>query len=425
MVAPYIYTLHPSPPLTVLIPTADNNSHENRNIANTTNATIVVPNDDANTTNPIVPVSSSITNTGSTVLQSRTKAHSMTTRAKAGIFRPKIYTAKAAAHIYDSTIEPHTVKEALSKPEWCQAMKEEYEALIKNNTWTLVDLPPGCNAIGCKWVFKSKFNADGSFHKHKARLIAKGYHQRAGFDFTDTFSPMVKPTTVRVVLTLALSKQWHMHQIDINNAFLHGTLKEIVYMNQPPGFDSREKGKVCRLQKAIYGLKQAPRSWFQTLSHFLITMGFTAAKSDTSLFIKITQTFTLLVLVYVDDIIVTGSSKSEVVSLVTKLNYMFKLKDLGPLHYFLGIEVSNTTDGGLILSQAKYIRDLLHRAKMTDSKSQPTPMVSGLKLQANGSAAVTDPTFYRSIVGGLQYITITRPELSFSINRVCQFMHNP
>nr|KYP59043.1 Retrovirus-related Pol polyprotein from transposon TNT 1-94 [Cajanus cajan] len=151
-----IYTSHPSPPLTVLIPTVDNNSHENCNIASTTNATIVVPNDDANTINPIVPVSSSITDTGSTVLQSRTNAHSMTTHAKAGIFRPKIYTAKATDHIYDSTIEPHTVKEALSKPEWCQAMKEEYEALIKNNTWTLVDLPPGCKEIGCKWVFKSK-----------------------------------------------------------------------------------------------------------------------------------------------------------------------------------------------------------------------------------------------------------------------------
>nr|KYP65831.1 Retrovirus-related Pol polyprotein from transposon TNT 1-94 [Cajanus cajan] len=230
----------------------------------------------------------------------------MTTRAKVGIFKPKTYVTAADISTYDHTIEP-TVKEALSKPEWCQAMKDEYEALLKNNTWSLVDLPVGCKAVGCRWVFKCKYNAYGTFQKHKARLVAKGFHQREGFDFTDTFSPVVKPTIVRVVLTLALTRQWHIHQIDINNAFLHGALKESVYMAQPPGFNTKHKGKVCKLNKAIYGLKQALRSWFQTLSNTLFKMGFKPAKSDTSLLIRITPHFTLLLLIYVDDIIVTGN----------------------------------------------------------------------------------------------------------------------
>nr|KYP65565.1 hypothetical protein KK1_011811 [Cajanus cajan] len=154
-------------------------------------------------------------------------------------------------------------------------------------------------------------------------------------------------------------------------------------------------------------------------------MGFKPAKSDTSLLIRITPHSTLLLLIYVDDIIVIGSLASEVTTLISKLNSMFSLKDLGPLHYFLGIEISTNNDGGLFLSQAKYICDLLHKAKMDDSKPLPTPMVSGLKLTFDASIAMFDPSFYRSIVGGLQYITITRPKLSYSINKVCQYMHKP
>nr|KYP32604.1 Retrovirus-related Pol polyprotein from transposon TNT 1-94 [Cajanus cajan] len=275
----------------------------------------------------------------------------MITRAKASIYKPKSYTAAASSKTYDHTIEPTSVKETLSKPEWYRAMQDEYLALQKNDTWNLVDLPAGCRTIGCKWVFKSKHNADGSFQRHKARLVAKGYHQREGFDFHETFSPVVKPTTVRVVLNLALFKQWHIHQIDINNAFLHGELTETVYMNQPPGFNTTHKNKVCKLHKAIYGLKQAPRSWFQKLSTTLIHMGFRPTRSDTSLFVRNTSTSTILLLIYVDDIIITGSSQAEMNSLILTLHTKFSLKDLGPLHHFLGIEVSHTSDEGLFLSQ--------------------------------------------------------------------------
>jgi len=180
---------------------------------------------------------------------------------------------------------------------------------MQNNTWTLTTLPPTANVVGCKWVFKKKYNVDGSLQRYKTRLVAKGFHQREGHDFTDTFSPVIKPTTIRLVLIIALSSSWPIHQIDINNAFLHGDFDFPVYMQQPLGFSSTDSSLVCRLNKAIYGLKQAPRSWFQKLSTTLVRMGFSSSKSDISLFTRFTPADTIFLLVYVDDILITGSSK--------------------------------------------------------------------------------------------------------------------
>jgi len=160
---------------------------------------------------------------------------------------------------------PATVTEVLHSPHWFQAMRVEYDALIQNKTRYLTTLPNGSKVVGCKWVFKNKYNADGSFQRHKARLVAKGFSQTAGTDYTETYSPVVKPATIRVVLSHVVSFAWPIHQIDVNNAFLNGDLREHVYMQQPPGFESSSPNLVCELQKAIYGLKQAPRSWFEKL----------------------------------------------------------------------------------------------------------------------------------------------------------------
>lgn len=200
----------------------------------------------------------------------------------------------------------------------------------------------GKKAVGCKWIFKIKRNVDGSVARYKGRLVVKGYLQEAGVDFQDTFSPIVKPTTVRVVLALAVSIGWSLRQVDINNVFLNGDLQEEIYMVQPPGFEQLgDNGQplVCRLRKALYGLKQAPRAWFHKLNEFLVDTGFVASKADISLFVSQSGSQLMYILVYVNDIIVTGNNNQAIDQFVHKLDDQFSLKDLGRLNYFLGIEV--------------------------------------------------------------------------------------
>ncbi|RVW88665.1 Retrovirus-related Pol polyprotein from transposon RE1 [Vitis vinifera] len=296
--------------------------------------------------------------------------------------------------------------EAISHPKWKEAMNEEFRALMKNKTWSLVPLPSDRTSVGCRWVFKLKRNPDGSISRYKARLVAKGYSQVPGFDFSETFIPVVKPTTIRVVLAIAVSQSWSIRQLDVNNAFLNGELQEEVYMDQPPGFDGRtnqDQKLVCKLHKALYGLKQAPRAWFDKLKISLQQFGFSSTKSDQSLFVRFTNCSSLFVLVYVNDIVVTGSSSQEIQELISKLSGLFSLKDLGELSYFLGIEVKKTTDGGLHLSKKKYIQDLLKKTKMDGAKSLPTPMLSGLKLSAEMGDPIDNVFEYRSVVGALQY----------------------
>jgi len=346
--------------------------------------------------------------------------HSMATRGKHGIVQKRLHPT-----LLLTQTEPTGYKQAMNTPEWLQAMQAEYGALMDNKTWSLVPLPSGRHAIGCKWVFRLKQNPDGSINKYKARLVAKGFHQKHGFDYTETFSPVVKPVTVRTVLTLAVTNKWYIQQLDINNAFLNGLLEEEVYMVQPPGFISTDSSLVCKLHKALYGLKQAPRAWFERLKAALVHLGFVPSRCDPSLFTKHANKQSTFILVYVDDIIITGSSKAFIHQLVQHLNSEFHLKDLGKLDYFLGIQVLRSDTGSLLLTQTKYIKDLLLKANMAGANSMASPMASNTKLSKYGSNYVPDPTFFRSIVGGLQYATVTRPEISYSVNKVCQFLSAP
>ncbi|XP_019432742.1 PREDICTED: uncharacterized protein LOC109339708 [Lupinus angustifolius] len=248
------------------------------------------------------------------------------------------------------------VKSALADPVWKQAMQEEYNALIALGTWSLVPLPPNKQDIGCKWVFKVKENPDGSVLKYKARLVVKGFHQKLGIDYTETFSLVVKPITIRILLTLAVTYQWPLEQLDINNAFLNDILDEDVYMQQPSGFQHSDKSLVGKLHKAIYGLKQAPRQWFHKLKATLITLGFFVSKCDNSLFIHTSTKTQIFVLVYVDDIIVTGSSQPLVHKVIKDLSASFALKQLGKLDYFLVKRILRYLQGtlsfGLFIQQA-------------------------------------------------------------------------
>ncbi|GJR85977.1 ribonuclease H-like domain-containing protein [Tanacetum coccineum] len=223
------------------------------------------------------------------------------------------------------------------------------------------------------WLFKHKFHADGTLSRYKARLVANGSSQQLGVDFDETFSPVVKPATIRTVLSLGVFRQWPIHQLDVKNDFLNGDLSETVYMHQPPGFvNNRYPHHVCLLQRSLYGLKQAPRAWFQRFA---------------------------------------GS-----------LNNEFDMTDLGALNYFLDIFADRTlTD--LFLSQKKYALQLFERAHMVHCNPSRTPVDTESKLGPEG-VHVQDPTLYRSLAGGLQYLTFTRPDLSYFVQQVCLYMHD-
>ncbi|CAL1355627.1 unnamed protein product [Linum trigynum] len=306
-------------------------------------------------------------------------------------------------------------------------MVTEFDALVRNHTWDLVPAPPDCNVLSNRWVFAEKTNPDGSLEREKARLVARGFEQIPGHDFGDTFSPVLKPTTLRLLLSIAVSQAWPLHQVDISNAFLHGTLNEEVYMRQPVGFiDPGHPDYVCRLRKSIYGLRQAPRAWFHCLSQALRDFGFVASKSDPSLFIYKANSVILYMLVYVDDLVITSTDSRVIQELMVHLRSRFALRDLGRLSYFLGLEV-HYTPAGLILNQRKYILELLERSGMAHAKSISTPCTSDQLTQSGSdlSPAFENPTLYRSIVGGLQYLSFTRPDISFAVNHVSQFQQSP
>jgi histone deacetylase 1/2 len=350
------------------------------------------------------------------------------TRLSAGIRKPKIYTDGTVRYgCFTASGEPQNLDEALNNKEWKSAMDAEYEALIRNQTWHLVPPRKGINIIDCKWVYKIKRKADGSLDRYKARLVAKGFKQRYGVDYEDTFSPVIKHATIRTILSIAVSRGWSLRQLDVQNAFLHGFLEEEVYMRQPPGYESKATPDyVCKLDKALYGLKQAPRAWYSRLSRKLCSLGFKASKADTSLFFYQKGPVTIFILVYVDDIIVASSTQEAITCLLQDLRKEFALKDLGELHYFLGIEV-NKLRNGILLTQEKYARDVLHRVGMKDCKPVSTPMSTSEKLSAQEGTPLgpKDATAYRSVVGALQYLTLTRPDISFAVNKVCQYLHAP
>jgi hypothetical protein len=347
----------------------------------------------------------------------------MSTRARHGIVKPNPRYANLAMTPLSPI--PSSVREALRDPHWRAAMQEEFEALSSNQTWTLVPRPPRTNIVTGKWVFRHKLREDGSLERYKARWVVRGFAQRPGIDFGETFSPVVKPATIRAVLTLACSRDWPVHQLDVKNAFLNGILDEQVYCYQPAGFvDSLRRDHVCKLVKSLYGLKQAPRAWFKRFATFAVTIGFTASHSDASLFILRRGTEAAYLLLYVDDIVLTASSSTLLESLIAKLKLEFAMKDMGPLHYFLGIRVRRTPRG-FFLSQEQYAEEILHRAGMIKCKAASTPVDTLPKIAADAGTPVDDPSEYRSLAGALQYLTMTRPDLAYAVQQVCLHMHDP
>lgn len=324
-----------------------------------------------------------------------------------------------------SNDEPTTYREASKKREWVEAMDAELASIEKNKTWELVELPKNRRAIGLKWIYKLKRDPNGKILKHKARIVAKGYIQKHGIDYDEVFAPVARIETIRLILALAGSNGWKVHHLDVKSAFLNGNLEEEVYVAQPEGYQKKgETQKVYKLSKALYGLKQAPRAWNACLDQYLKKLGFKRCAHEYSVYTKNNDGNTLIVGVYVDDLLVTGSCPASVQTFKEEMNTKFEMSDLGLLTYYLGIEVNQQPDG-ISLKQEAYAKTLLIKTRMQDCNPSKSPMEHKLQLRKNEESEMVNPTEYRSIVGGLRYLTHTRPDITFAVGVVSRFMEKP
>ncbi|GJW88262.1 ribonuclease H-like domain-containing protein, partial [Tanacetum coccineum] len=324
--------------------------------------------------------------------------------------------------------EPKTYSEAAKDIRWIEAMNQEMEALNRNGTWIIVDLPIGRKPIGGKWVYKVKYQSSGEVDRFKARYVAKGYNQKEGIDYEETFSPVVKIVTVRCLLTLAVHNSWPIFQLDINNAFLYGELAEDVYMTLPEGYFDKDDKRVCKLVKSLYGLKQAPRKWNEKLVSVLLENDFLQSKNDFSLFTKNKNGIFIALLVYVDDIVITGNNNEEIKRVKEFLSSKFQIKDLGNLKYFLGIEVLESK-GNLYLTQRKYCLEVLAEFGMLACRPCGTP-IETKKSTTKDKKVVVDNLLsgvnnYQKLVGKLIYLTHTSLDISYDVHVLSQYMHAP
>ena len=340
------------------------------------------------------------------------------------------------ANLVGTPVDPQTYSEAIGGDEadqWKAAMAEEINWHLENNTWTIVELPPGQKAIGSKWVYRVKHNADGSIERFKARVVAKGFNQRPGQDYFETFASTMRQSTIRIVMALAAIEDMELRSVDISYAFTNSDIDVEIYMQQPPGFKQGGKEYVCRLNKSLYGLKQSPRLWGETLGKVLVDLGFKRTYSDASLYIYDRDNIKVIMPVFVDDITLASKSGKAIDDFVIELGKHFKLRDLGDTNFLLGIEISREREKcKLYMSQRQYTINKLEEFRMTDCKPVGTPMLPGEKLTSEQSPKTDEEKRemenipYISAVGSLMYLaTMTRPDIAYTVGVLARFNSNP
>lgn len=322
--------------------------------------------------------------------------------------------------------DPINYEEAVKSEKWKKAMDAEIEAIERNNTWELIEMPPEGKVIGVKWIYKTKLNEKGEVDKYKARLVAKGYSQQYGIDYAEVFAPVARLDTVRVILSLAARNGWTVYQLDVKSAFLHGELNEEVFITQPPGYEQKgHEHKVYKLKKALYGLKQAPRAWYSRIESYFMKEGFEKCPHEHTLFVKrMDGGKMLIVCLYVDDLIFTGNDESMFRKFKHSMMTEFDMTDLGRMSYFLGLEVLQRSEG-IYVSQRKYAQEVLERFNMSQCNAVHNPIVPGVKIMKDEGGVEVDSTLYKRIVGSLMYLTATRPDMMYVISLISRFMERP
>ena len=324
-----------------------------------------------------------------------------------------------------SLVEPKNIREALEEPDWIIAMQEELAEFKRNKVWRLIPKPRGHTIVGTRWVFRNKVDELGDIIRNKARLVAQGFNQLEGIDYTETFAPVARIEAVRIFLAYATHKKFKVYQMDVKSAFLNGELKEECYLQQPPGFEDLDHPDYCyKLDKAVYGLKQAPRAWYETLSTFLTDSGFKRGVVDPTLFRKSNDKHLMLIQVYVDDIIF-GSTDSSMVEEFSKLMVSkFKMSLNRELSFFLGLQVKQV-DSGIFIHQERYVKDLLKKYDMEHGATAKVPMPFAHKLNPDLSGNTVDQKNYRGMIGSLLYLTASRPDIMFATCLVARYQASP
>jgi hypothetical protein len=290
--------------------------------------------------------------------------------------------------------EPSSFQEAVDQPVWRDAMVEEYDSIMRNDVWEVVPRPEGKSVVTSRWIYKVKYAADGSIEKHKACFVARGFSQVEGIDYDETFAPVARYTSIRTVMAIVAEMGWRIHQMDVKTAFLNGILEEEVYIEQPQGFElyGRES-HVCRLWKALYGLKQAPQAWYSRIDSYLQQLGFEKSEADPNLYYLVEGEDPIILVLYVDDLFITGEERL-IARCKTGLASEFEMKDIGLMHYFLGMEVWQE-DAHVFLGQGKYAHDILRRFQMDGCNPMSTPMTTNFKKLDASESELVDPTLYR------------------------------
>ena len=332
--------------------------------------------------------------------------------------------------------DPTTFEEAISDIDslkWLEAMKSEMDSMYLNQVWDLVDPPEGIIPIGNKWIYKRKIGSDGKVETYKARLVAKGYRQRQGVDYEETFSPVAMLKSIRILLAIAAYHDYEVWQMDVKTAFLNGYIEEDLYMEQPRGFESQDRSKVCKLKRSIYGLKQASRSWNRRFDEAVKSYGFQKNEDEPCVYKKTSGSAITYLVLYVDDILLIGNDIEMLSAVKVWLSNTFSMKDLGEATYILGIRIYRDRARRLIgLSQSLYLEKVLKRFNMEDSKKGLLPVRHGIHLSKGMSPKTPDERErmakvpYASAIGSLMYAMLcTRPDIAYAVSVTSRFQSDP
>ncbi|GJX56048.1 retrovirus-related pol polyprotein from transposon TNT 1-94 [Tanacetum coccineum] len=322
-------------------------------------------------------------------------------------------------------VKPKNINEALKDESWVIAMQEELNQFVSNDVWELVPNPMDMTIIGTKWVFRNKLDENGVVSRNKARLVAQGYNQQEGIDYDETYAPVARLESIRILLAYACALDFKLFQMDVKSAFLNGFINEEVYVAQPLGFiDFAKPNHVYRLKKALYGLKQPPKAWYDRLKDFLVKHDYTIGMVDNTLFTKKKDPNLIIVQIYVDDIIF-GSTCQEMCDDFAKIMHdEFEMSMMGELNFFLGLQIKQLEDG-IFFNQSKYIKEILKKFGLEDSKPMKTPISTDSKLTKDVEGESVDNTKYRGMIGSLLYLMTSRPDIMFSVCLCARFQEDP